>query len=133
MLIVFHLKMHCDPALKTNYARNGANPLVYTVPALLDLIASFLNFTGLILLSASSYSMLRMLCLVFTVLLSATVRRQTYEGYQYTAVALVLLGLTIVGLADVYLVESSSSSTDDLKVAQSKHALLIGYVCMITG
>ena len=48
-------------------------------PALLDTMGSFLNFTGLALISASTFQIMKMLCMVFVVLLSVTVLRKRYS------------------------------------------------------
>ena len=43
-----------------------------------------------------------MLCMVFTVMLSITVLRRTYYWRQYAAVVIVVGGLSIVAMADIY-------------------------------
>ena len=78
------------------------NPLVFAGPALLDTIASFLQFTGLALISASTYQILKMLCMVFTVFLSIVIFRRRYTLGQYLAILAVVCGLTVVTLSDIY-------------------------------
>ena len=96
------------------------NPLVFSAPALLDTLGSFLNFTGLALISASTYQIMKMLTMVFVVLLSVTVLRKQYSIIQYLAVALVMAGLLFVSFFDVYGVDSNdaNSSTDSASVAK---------------
>ena len=49
------------------------------LPASLDVLGSFLNFTGLALISASVYQMLKMLSMIFVVLLSVTLLSKRYK------------------------------------------------------
>ena len=79
LLIIFHVKMRNDPTAKARHEQNKASPFLFAIPATLDSIASFLNFMGLIHINASSYQMLKMLCMVFIVLLSVTVLRKRYS------------------------------------------------------
>lgn len=81
--------------------KNKVNPIIFSAPALLDTLGSFLNFTGLVLISASTYQIMKMLTMVFVVLLSITVLRKRYSIIQYMAVTLVVAGLLLVTLFDI--------------------------------
>ena len=72
-------------------------------------MGSFLNFTGLALISASTYQIMKMLSMVFVVLLSVTVLKKKYSFIQYLAVALVMFGLLFISVVDIYGVDASSS------------------------
>ena len=62
------------------------------------------------LISASSYQILKMLCMVFVVLLSVIILRRVYNLAQYLALLVVIGGLTIVTLSDVYSAPAPSAN-----------------------
>lgn len=99
---------------------------MFALPALLDTCGSYLNFAGLGLISASSYQILKMLCMVFVVILSVTVLKRSYSLIQYLAILLVMSGLTVVTLTD-YFVASSSTDSNDTSL------LVLGLICMVIG
>lgn len=78
LLIVLQFQLARDPTLRHQHNMNKMNPFVFSCPALLDTIASFLQSTGLALISASTYQILKTLCMVFTVFLSLVVFRRKY-------------------------------------------------------
>ena len=55
LLFVLYFKMKADPIAAATHAKNKASPLIFAAPAFLDTCGSFLNFTALAFLSASSY------------------------------------------------------------------------------
>ena len=67
--------------------------------------------------------------MVFVVMLSVLVFRKSYSVIQYLAVLTVILGLTVVTLADIYKSGNSSSDVD----AKNASLVLLGVVCMIVG
>ena len=89
-----------DPVYVKRHELNKANPLLFALPALLECFGAFLTFKGLMLVCASTYQMLQMLSMVFVVLISATVLRQSYSLAQYIAVLIVIGGLTVVTIFD---------------------------------
>ena len=116
-----------DPIMAVDHARNKASPFVFAAPALLDCIGSFLNFTALAFISASSYQMLKMLTMVFVFLLSVTVLRRSYAWVQYGALLLVMIGLTVVTLTDIYGTASASTGSNDSAL------VMMGMICMVFG
>ena len=62
------------------------------------------------LISASSYQILKMLCMVFVVLLSVIILRRVYNLVQYLALLVVIGGLTVVTLSDVYSASAPSAN-----------------------
>lgn len=76
--------------------QNEASPFLFLLPSALDVCASFLNFSALTMISASSYQILKMLTLIFVVFLSVMVLKRSYKCSQYLAVLVVMGGLTIV-------------------------------------
>ena len=87
---------------------NKLNPIIFAGPALLDTIASFLSFTGLALISASTYQILKMLSMVFVVFLSIIALGKRYNLAQYLALLAITFGLTVVTLTDIYAAEHNN-------------------------
>ena len=85
-----------NPQAAAKHQKNKVNPLVFAAPALLDTLGSFLNFSGLMLISSATYHVMRLLCLVFVVLLSVTVLRRRYTMAQYLGLALIIAGGLVV-------------------------------------
>merc|ERR1711871_1117374 len=100
LLIALAIQLSKDPVAATRHQKNRVNPMIFSAPALLDTLGSFLNFTGLSLISASTYQIMRMLCMVFTVILSVTVLRKRYSWIHYLSVAVIVCGLTCVTMFD---------------------------------
>ena len=94
---------------------------------MLDTVGSFLGFTGLMLISPSTYQILKMLCMVFTVVLSVAVLRKSYSFVQYMAVLTVIGGLTVVTFADIYKSKEAGEESKQTKV------FLLGFFCMVFG
>ena len=55
LLFVLMLKLQADPIAAAIHAKHKATPWLFAAPAFLDACGSFLNFTGLTLISASSF------------------------------------------------------------------------------
>ena len=70
-------------------------------PALCDILASTVLYIGLSLTKASSYQMLRGSVIIFTGLLSRIFLNRRLKWYQWLAMAVILLGLFMVGISDV--------------------------------
>ena len=68
----------------------------------MDTLGSFLNWTGVYLISASSYAMFRMFQMVAVVFISVSLLDRFYSRTQYLALCIVIVGFVIVGLMDVY-------------------------------
>ena len=79
LLLVLHYQLKRDPIAAANHAKNKVSPLTFVAPAALDTFGSFLNFTGLAYISASSYQILKMLCMPLVVLLSVIFFRRTFS------------------------------------------------------
>ena len=60
LILVFALKLIRDPIAYANYREKALSPAYFILPAIMDTLGSFLNWTGVYLISASSYAMLRM-------------------------------------------------------------------------
>ena len=126
LLIVLRFMHRADPVAALVHERGRANPLMFVAPAFIDLCASFLSFTALAFIVASSYQILKMLCMVFVVVLSVLVLRRQYTVVQYLAVATVIGGLTVVTLTDIYFKPASASED-----TADSSLVLLGIVCMV--
>jgi len=78
------------------------NPLIFFPPACCDVLATSLMYIGLNLTTASSYQMLRGAVIIFTGLLSVAFLRMRLQGFKWLGMVLVMLGLVIVGLCDIF-------------------------------
>ena len=55
LLLVLSYQLKRDPIMAAEHERNKANRCLFFAPALLDTFGPFLNFTGLMMISASTY------------------------------------------------------------------------------
>lgn len=79
----------------------------YACTASCDMTATSMMYAGLALSSASIYQMLRGAIVVFTALLSVVCLRKKLYAFHWTAVLLVVIGVSIVGAQSI--IQSSSS------------------------
>ena len=79
LLLALSYQLSKNPQAAAKHQKNKVNPLVFAAPALLDTLGSFLNFTGMMLISSGTFHIMRMLCMVFVVLLSVHVLRKKYN------------------------------------------------------
>lgn len=100
--------------------------MVLAAPAILDTLGSFLNFTGLMLMSSGAYHMMRMLCMVFVVLLSINVLRRQYTVAQFVGIGLVIFGLLFVSIMDLHKNFIIGSKSD-------KHDMYVGMLALLGG
>ena len=79
LILVFALKLMRDPIAYANYKEKALSPAYFILPAIMDTLGSFLNWTGVYLISASSYAMLRMFQMVAVVFISVTLLDRFYS------------------------------------------------------
>ena len=101
LLLVLSYQHNGDKNAKAAHEKNKASPILFVIPALLDTCGSYLTFVSLALISASSYQILKMLCMVFVVILSRTVLKKSYSLAQYLAILVIMCGITVVTLTDL--------------------------------
>ena len=92
--------------------------------ALCDFCGSLLNWVGLALLMASTYQLLKMLCLVLIVLFSILIFKRSYDRVHWTG-----LSLTIIGLVIVSYVGTEGAEEEDGQVSGPE----LGLICMVFG
>ncbi|KAF2367483.1 Chloroquine-resistance transporter-like [Trinorchestia longiramus] len=90
-------------------------PLIFYVPAFCDMLATSTMYVGLTLTFASSFQMLRGAVIVFTGLLSVAFLNQKLRYFNWMGIALVIVGLVVVGLSD-FLTLSDDSSNDEYDI-----------------
>jgi len=133
LLLMLAIRLSKDPAAAAHHKKNKMNPLVFSAPAFLDTIGSFLNFTGLALISASSYQIMKMLCMPFVFLLSITVMRKSYLAIQYIAILVVICGLLFVSLQDIWNADTASSDKAAVKHHSEQKSVIIGMLAILGG
>jgi len=130
LLLFLQIYLMRNPEAAVAHQQNKANPLLFLSPSFLDVCGSFLNFTGLALISASTYQILKMLSLVFVTFLSVTLLGRRYGFVQYLAIAVVITGLTIVSLQSI---NKTNDGEDDDSSESERKGIIVGVCAMIWG
>ena len=79
LLGVLYFKHRNDSVAAASHEKNKVSRLTFLVPALCDTFGSFLNFTALAYISASSYQILKMLQMPIVVLLNIGIFRRSFS------------------------------------------------------
>jgi len=95
-------------------AGKDCNPLVFILPAMCDMCATSTVYFGLNFTYASSFQMLRGSVIIFTTIFSITFLRRKIRKHQWTGVFFVIVGLVIVGLADVMFSKHEGHTFQDI-------------------
>eukprot|EP00708_Paratrimastix_pyriformis_P003045 GAFH01001810.1.p1 GENE.GAFH01001810.1~~GAFH01001810.1.p1 ORF type:complete len:394 (-),score=147.40 GAFH01001810.1:240-1304(-) len=91
--------------------------LLVTIPALCDMVSTFMMNVGLLWIPASIWQMLRGSIVIFTAILAITVRKQKLPPYQWVGVLIVFVAEVIVGAAAI-MQPSSGGSSQDTSIAR---------------
>ncbi|XP_066144792.1 solute carrier family 35 member F6 [Euwallacea fornicatus] len=83
------------------------NPLILYIPALCDMTATSIMYIGLNLTFPSSFQMFRGSVIVFVGLLSVAFLNRTLGKREWIGIIFIILGLSIVGMADFISVDSN--------------------------
>ncbi|TWW68750.1 solute carrier family 35 member F6 [Takifugu flavidus] len=103
-LVVFYILICRDrqsPEPKMNPGQSF-NPLLFFPPAMCDMMATSIMYVALNMTSASSFQMLRGAVIIFTGLLSVAFLGRRLAPSQWIGIFITILGLVIVGLADLF-------------------------------
>jgi drug/metabolite transporter (DMT)-like permease len=104
------------PLLDAGDAADGDDrpptPWIINYPTLFDLFATACGTTGLLYTTVSVYQMLRGAQLVFTALLSIAFLGRRLTHYNYAGIALCMVGIVFVGLANVMGEDGAASRGD---------------------
>lgn len=88
------------------------NPLIFLPAAMLDMCGTSIMYIGLNLTYASSFQMLRGAVIIFTALLSVAFLGRVIKKHMWVGMFTVLLGLLVVGLADIVFGKKDKSMTN---------------------
>lgn len=102
--------------------------LILAIPATCDLITTTLNVFGLIYINVSIFQMLRGAQIIFTSILSIIVLKKRLEGYEIMGICIVIVSLTLVGWAGMYI---PSSDVDENKTDRSINEKIFGSFLVI--
>ena len=89
------------PPLAEENAPKRFNPLIFLPPALCDMTATSLQYTGLTLTYASSFQMIRGAVIIFTGILSRVFLKRRLAWFKWTGMIFVIGGLITVGVSDM--------------------------------
>lgn len=92
--------------LKTNI-----NPLLLLIPACFDIIASTLMNIALTMVDASVYQMLRGMIIIITAAMSIYFLKRKLYRHHWSSIAVIFLGVFMVGLAALLYTDDGSTST----------------------
>jgi drug/metabolite transporter (DMT)-like permease len=95
----------------------------FAIPGCCDIIGTGVMYSGLCLSSASIFQMLRGSVVVFTAILSRVWLKRKIYGFQWCAVASVVVGISIVG----------SASLKNLPKGKDQTGVLVGDILIILG
>eukprot|EP00178_Gracilaria_changii_P007027 TRINITY_DN225_c0_g1_i3.p2 TRINITY_DN225_c0_g1~~TRINITY_DN225_c0_g1_i3.p2 ORF type:complete len:473 (-),score=136.62 TRINITY_DN225_c0_g1_i3:3729-5147(-) len=87
---------------------------IISIPTLFDLFATACGTTGLLYTTVSVYQMLRGAMLIWTALLSVLFLKRRLCTLNYVGIALCVLGIVMVGLANIWSERSGSSRHDTI-------------------
>uniref|UniRef100_H3DG54 Solute carrier family 35 member F6 n=2 Tax=Tetraodon nigroviridis TaxID=99883 RepID=H3DG54_TETNG len=115
-LAVFYILLCRDrqsPEPKMNPGQSF-NPLLFFPPAMCDMTATSIMYVALNMTSASSFQMLRGAVIIFTGLLSVAFLGRRLAPSQWIGIFVTILGLVIVGLADLFSGHDDSHKISDI-------------------
>ena len=90
-----------------------SSPFVVFLPAMADLVATGLMFSGLVFTTASVYQMLRGAQVVFCAILSTIFLKHHLDKFMWGGILLTVLGITCVGSASLLGAEQADGSETD--------------------
>ncbi|XP_068136219.1 solute carrier family 35 member F6 [Hyperolius riggenbachi] len=100
--------------IPTMEASQPFNSLLFLPPALCDMAGTSIMYVALNMTSASSFQMLRGAVIIFTGLLSVAFLGRKLEPSQWIGIVITILGLVIVGLADLLSGHGSGKDLNDV-------------------
>lgn len=96
-ILLCHDKRRPEPQMNPG---QSFNPLLFFPPAMCDMTGTSIMYVALNMTSASSFQMLRGSVIIFTGLLSVAFLGRRLLPSQWFGIAVTILGLVVVGLAD---------------------------------
>ncbi|XP_045162343.2 solute carrier family 35 member F6-like isoform X2 [Mercenaria mercenaria] len=113
LIAYFVIKMCCrQQQVVDGEQPRSFNPLIFLPAALLDMCGTSIMYIGLNLTYASSFQMLRGAVIIFTALLSVAFLGRVIKKHMWVGMFTVLLGLLLVGLADIVFGSHDDTTTN---------------------
>ncbi|CAL7950951.1 unnamed protein product [Xylocopa violacea] len=119
--VVFKILYHYyvrrgDGSVDNNPLTKGSlvfNPFILLIPALCDTCATSIMYVGLNMTYASSFQMFRGAVIIFTAILSMGFLNRKLGSREWSGIAMVIIGLALVGISDI-IMEDSNVSTNSI-------------------
>ncbi|XP_076765028.1 transport and golgi organization 9 [Xylocopa sonorina] len=105
-----------DGSVDNNPLTKGSlvfNPFILLIPALCDTCATSIMYVGLNMTYASSFQMFRGAVIIFTAILSMGFLNRKLGSREWSGIAMVIIGLALVGISDI-IMEDSDVSTNSI-------------------
>lgn len=121
-IAICYFKRKGTGAEKTSTLTKGTrsfNVFIMLGPAMCDMLATSAMYVGLTMTYASSFQMLRGSVIIFTGLFSFVFLNRRMHFYSIIGIVLVIIGLALVGVADIILMDKDEKS-------QSTKQIIIG-------
>ncbi|XP_060596006.1 solute carrier family 35 member F6-like [Ruditapes philippinarum] len=113
LVAYYIIKICCRPQQPVEGEQpRSFNPLIFLPAAMLDMCGTSIMYIGLNLTYASSFQMLRGAVIIFTALLSVAFLGRVIRKHMWVGMFTVLLGLLLVGLADIVFGSPDGPSTN---------------------
>ena len=122
-LLIFYLT---PPIKKTSYSSK-----IFIIPAAADLFSSILQCSALAMISGSTFMMLKGANIVTTLVFARWLINFDIKSRHIVGCGLAVIGLVIVGLADIYLSDKTATSTSDVFYPLLQNLNTVGYVLMV--
>lgn len=105
-----------DTSEKTSYTKKVC---LVAVPAAFDIVATALCAVGMLYIQASVWQMLRGSSIIFAAMLSVICLKRKLHAWNYLGLALCVVGVTVVGYANVLGDTSSGRDPEDMIIGMS--------------
>ncbi|KAM9315725.1 solute carrier family 35 member F6 [Gastrophryne carolinensis] len=110
-ILVFRDRRRPEPTMPPS---QPYNPVIFLGPAICDMAGTSIMYVALNMTSASSFQMLRGAVIIFTGLLSVAFLGRKLQCSQWIGILVIIVGLVIVGLADLLSGHGSGKSLNDV-------------------
>lgn len=110
----------------------GRKVMLVSVPAAFDIVATGLCAIGMLYIPASVWQMLRGSAVVFSAVLSVIFLKRRLWSFNYIGLTLCVVGVTIVGLANVW-GEEAAGEDDEEGGASNVAGMLFGMWLVVAG
>ena len=113
MMFAIFIAKCWDPEKKGKVTVTRRSIVMASIPSAFDLFASTLMTFGLIYINASVFQMLRGSMVIFSAILSIIFLKKHIRAYEWTAIAITIVALVMIGVAGVFIPQVTSESGTD--------------------